>query len=224
MALDISSFGISLGINLAFFIAAFSSLFTIMNPFSAATIFISITRFDSRRKKMAMARKASFTAAVVLIVFALAGNYILNFFGITVDAFRIAGGIIIGSIGLSMINAKRDHLRTEKEKKEAVSKDDASIIPMAIPILSGPGAMTTSLVLMREVNGVFGVATLIFAIIIVCLLSYFILSRADYIGRYFGETGKQVTERIMGLIVLIVGVQFIINGIEGLLQAWGVFL
>lgn len=220
MALDIGSFGI----NIAFFIAAFSSLFTIINPFSAATIFISITRFDSRKKKIAMARKASLTAAIVLVVFALAGNYILNFFGITVDAFRIAGGIIIGSIGLSMINAKRDHLRTEKEKNEAVTKEDVSIIPMAIPILSGPGAMTTSLVLMREVNSVFDVATLIFAIIIVCLLSYFILSRADYIGKYLGETGKHVTERIMGLIVLIVGVQFVINGIEGLLQAWRLFL
>ena len=220
MALDIGSFCI----NIAFFIAAFSSLFTIINPFSAATIFISITRFDSRRKKMAMARKACLTAAIVLVVFALAGNYILNFFGITVDAFRIAGGIIIGSIGLSMINAKRDHLRTEKEKNEAVTKEDVSIIPMAIPILSGPGAMTTSLVLMREANSVIDAATLIFAIIIVCLLSYFILSRADYIGKYLGETGKHVTERIMGLIVLIVGVQFVINGIEGLLQAWGLFL
>ena len=220
MALDISS----LGINIAFFIAAFSSLFTIMNPFSAATIFISITRFDSKRKKMAMAKKASFTAAIVLIIFALAGNYILNFFGITVDAFRIAGGIIIGSIGLNMINAKRDHLRTENEKKEAVNKEDISIIPMAMPILSGPGAMTTSLVLMREVDGVFDVATLIFAIISVCLLSYFILSRADYIGRYLGETGKHVSERIMGLVVLVVGVQFVINGIDGLLTAWGVLL
>ena len=220
MALDISSFGI----NVAFFIVAFSSLFTIINPFSAAPLFLSITRYDSKQKKVAMARKASFTAAIVLIVFALAGNYILNFFDITVDAFRIAGGIIIGSIGLSMINAKRDYLHTEKEKKEAVSKEDVSIIPMAIPMLSGPGAMTTSLVLMREANSVIDAATLIFAIIIVCLLSYFILSRADYIGRYLGETGKHVTERIMGLIVLVVGVQFVINGIEGLLQARGVFL
>ena len=220
MALDISSFGI----NVAFFIVAFSSLFTIINPFSAAPLFLSITRYDSKQKKVAMARKASFTAAIVLIVFALAGNYILNFFDITVDAFRIAGGIIIGSIGLSMINAKRDYLHTENEKKEAVSKEDVSIIPMAIPMLSGPGAMTTSLVLMREANSVIDAATLIFAIIIVCLLSYFILSRADYIGRYLGETGKHVSERIMGLIVLVVGVQFVINGIEGLLQAWGIFL
>ena len=80
--------------------------------------------------------------------------------------------------------------------------------------------MTTSLVLMREASGVFDVATLLFAIIVVCLLSYFILSRADYIDRYLGETGRQVTDRIMGLIVLIVGVQLVINGIEGLLKLW----
>jgi len=213
-------FDINFGLELAFFVAAFSSLFTIINPLSAAALFISITRFNSKRKKMAMARKASFTAAAVLIVFALAGNYILNFFGITVDAFRIAGGIIIGSIGLKMINAKREHLHTEKERKEAVTKEDISIIPLAIPMLSGPGAMTTSLVLMREASGVFDVATLLFAIIVVCLLSYFILSRADYIDRYLGETGRQVTDRIMGLIVLIVGVQLVINGIEGLLKLW----
>ena len=220
MAFDIST----VGINITFFIAAFSSMFTIINPFSAATMFLSITKYDSKQKKRAMAMKASFTAAVVLIVFALAGNYILNFFGVTVDAFRIAGGIIIGSIGLSMINAKRDYLRTEKEKKEAVTKEDVSIIPMAIPMLSGPGAMTTSLVLMRETSSTIDAATLIFAIIIVCILSYFVISRADYIGRYLGETGKHVSERIMGLIVLVVGVQFVINGIEGLLQAWGIFL
>ena len=214
------AFDLVMGFSAAFFIAAFSSLFTIINPFSAASVFLSITRGDSIEKKRRMAKKASITAAIVLVVFALAGNYILNFFGITVDAFRIAGGLIIAGIGFRMIHAGREHLRTEEEKKEARIKEDISIMPLAIPMMSGPGAMTTALVLMREAHGGFDIATLIFSIILVCIISYFVISRAHYIDRRLGETGRHVTERIMGLIVLVVGVQLMINGVEGLLIGW----
>lgn len=215
------AFDLVMGFSAAFFIAAFSSLFTIINPFSAASVFLSITRGDSIEKRRKMAKKASIAAAITLVVFALAGNYILNFFGITVDAFRIAGGLIIGGIGLKMLNSGRQHFRTEEEKREARIKEDVSIMPLAIPMMSGPGAMTTALVLMRETQGAFDIATLVFSIILVCVICYFVISRAHYIDRRLGETGRHVTERIMGLIVLVVGVQLIINGVEGLLIGWG---
>jgi multiple antibiotic resistance protein len=205
---------------IAFFVASFSALFTIINPFSTASIYLTITKGDNEEKRKHMARKASVTAAIVLIVFALAGRFILDFFGITVEAFRIAGGIIIAIVGIRMIYAKREILHTDKEKKEALDKDDISVIPLAIPMLSGPGAMTTVIVLMSETANYVYQGIVLLTIILVCLLSYFILSRAFVIDRYLGETRRRVIDRIMGLIVLVVGVQFIINGIEGLVMGW----
>jgi multiple antibiotic resistance protein len=203
-----------------FFIASFSSLFTIINPFSTAPIFLSITKGDSLDKKRQMARKASITAAITLIIFALAGSFILSFFSITVEAFKIAGGIIIAIVGMRMIYAKRDVLHTDKEKKEAAKKEDISIIPLAIPMLSGPGAMTTAIVLMRQSSEISFKATVLVSIIVACFLSYVVLSRAFIIEKYLGETGRRVIDRIMGLIVFVVGIQFVINGIGGLILYW----
>jgi len=206
--------------SLIFFLGALSSLFTIVNPFSTAAIFPTITKGDSRKKKLEMARKASITAAVVLIIFALIGNYILSFFSITVEAFRIAGGILIASVGWRMLQSKREHLRSEAEKKEAIAKEDVSIIPLAIPMLSGPGAMTTVLVLMREAGSVTDKFGVIVASVIVCVTAYIILRQADRIYNYLGTTGTRIIERILGLIVMVVGVQFIINGLQSLIVSW----
>lgn len=206
--------------SLAFFFAALSSVFTIVNPISTATIFVSITKGDTRKKKLQMAKKASITAAIVLIIFAFVGNFILGFFNITVEAFRIAGGILIVRVGLNMLNSKETELSSEVERKEAIKKDDISIIPLAIPMLSGPGAMTTAIVLMSEAGSIFEVLFLVLAILIVCFMSYLILAEADLIQKYLGENGKKVVEKIMGLIVLVVGIQFIINGVGGLLTTW----
>lgn len=211
-------------LNSVFFIAAFSSLFTIVNPFSAASVFITITTGDSKKKKRLMAKKAAITAALVLIIFAFIGNYILSFFGITIPAFRIAGGLIIGYIGFKMMYAKREHFHSKKEKKEAVEKEDVSIIPMAIPLLSGPGAMTTTIVLMGQASGVIDLMTLIFTIILVCIITYFVLANADKVEKKLGENGKRIVEKVMGMIVLVIGIQFIINGIEGLIVLWSALL
>ena len=208
---------------IAFFVAALAALFVIVNPFSTASVFLTITRGDSKEKKRLMAKKASITALVVLIVFALIGSSILNFFSITVEAFKIAGGIIIGGVGMNMIRAKREHLPTEKEKQDASDKEDISIIPLAIPMLSGPGSITTAIVLAGEASGMLNLFALLAAILVVCLLSYFILTQASVIDKFLGETGRRVIDRIMGLIVLVVGVQFIINGVTEVFLSWPIF-
>jgi multiple antibiotic resistance protein len=205
---------------LLFFAASFSALFTIVNPFSTASIFLTVTRNDSMEKKKFMAKKACITAAIVLILFALIGNFILSFFSITLDAFKIAGGIIIGSIGMNMIHAGREHFHSDRERKEAMKKEDVSIIPLAIPMLSGPGAITTSIVLMGKTTGILDVILLITSIISVCLISYFVVSRANIIDKFLGENGRKIIDKLMGLIVLVIGVQFIINGIEGFIIKW----
>ncbi len=206
----------------AFFLATFSSLFTIVNPFSAAFLFTSITEDDSREKKILMARKAAIVSAIVLIVFAFGGNIILNFFGITIDAFRIAGGLLVARVGLSMTRSTHKQIKSDKEKQEAIEKEDISVIPMAIPMLSGPGAMTTAIVLMSGAENVYHVSAIVLAILVVCLLSYIILAKADIIQNKLGRTGKNVVDKILGLIVMVVGVQFIINGLKGVLTSWGI--
>lgn len=205
----------------AFFLAAFSSLFTIINPISAAFFFTSITEDDEESKKILMARKASIVSAIILIIFAFGGNIILNFFGITLDAFRIAGGLLVARVGLSMTRAAHKQIKSEKERQEAIQRDDVSVIPMAIPMLSGPGAMTTVIVLMSTSTDTYSKVAVILAILVVCALAYLILAKADWIQKSIGHTGKNVVDKILGLIVMVVGVQFIINGVQGVLKLWG---
>jgi multiple antibiotic resistance protein len=207
-----------------FFIFAFTSIFTIVNPVSAAFTFLTITEGDTKEKRRSMAKKAAIVCAAILIVFAFAGPFILKFFNITVDAFRIAGGILITKVGLEMVRNKPRYFGKDEHvaEKEAIEKDDISIVPMAIPLLSGPGAMTTAIVLMQQAQGAGQVSLLMFSILFTGLASFFILYYSHFIDGYLGHNGKNVVERIMGLIVLVIGVQFFINGFEGVLTTWGI--
>jgi multiple antibiotic resistance protein len=218
---------VSMGLLFSFFIAAFSALFTIMNPLSTASVFLTITKKDSILKRRLIAKKACIASFIVLIAFALAGNLILSFFGITVDAFRIAGGLLIAKVGFGMLSSKNDgtkHIEDEKDaQKEAIEKDDVSLVPLAIPMLSGPGAMTTAIVLMGETGGWLGhnlylILSLVLAIILVCFVSYIILRQSVAIEKYIGKNEHDAINRIMGLIVLVIGVQFLINGILGVIS------
>jgi len=146
----------------------------------------------------------------------------LSFFSITVEAFRIAGGLLITRVGFEMLQGKRKKLKTEAVNKEAKQKQDVSIVPLAIPMLSGPGALTTALVLMESTQSFLHIGALFLAIITVCVLSYFILIEAVKVDRYLGATGKLVVEKIMGLIVVVVGIQFLINGLQALLVLWNI--
>ncbi|MFT4303030.1 MAG: MarC family protein [Candidatus Woesearchaeota archaeon] len=212
---------------LSIFIASFSALFTIMNPISTASIYLTITKNNTLKEKRKIAKKAAIAAFIVLLSFALAGNLILIFFGITVDAFRIAGGLLITKVGFGMLSSKndgREQITEEKDmEKEAIQKEDVSLVPLAIPMLSGPGAMTTAIVLMNETGGwkatsIWYVIALIAAILTVCIVSYIILRQSVVVQKYIGKNEQAVIDKIMGLIVLVVGIQFIINGIIGIIN------
>ncbi len=198
-----------------YFFVVFSSLFTIINPISTAPVFLTITKGDSEKKKRKMAKKSSIVSAIVLIVFSLLGTYILSFFSITLEAFRIAGGLLVARVGFLMLTEEPKPIASEKAKSEAIQKEDISIIPLAIPLLSGPGAMTTSIVLMTNTTNLIEKVILLFAIVVVCILTYIILSHASLIEKVVGENGKKVIEKILGLIVVVVGVQFVLNGFDG---------
>jgi len=206
---------------ITFFIGAFVSLFIIINPFSTASVFHALSRENSKKKNKETAKRAVFISILILIFFVFLGDALLGVFTISLDAFKIASGILVLGIGYNMIYKGNQHFRNPEERKHAEEKEDISIIPLAIPMLSGPGAMATALVLMENANGnPLFILSIIASIIIVCIIAYFLLIRAHIIDKYLGKTGINVIDKILGLIVLVMGIQFILSGLGGVVPTW----
>ena len=202
----------------AFALLCFSSLLAIINPLSAAPMYLALTDGYSPEHRKRTLRSAITTAFVVLAVFALVGGTIFQLFGITIHAFRIAGGIIFFGIGMDMLQAKRSRGKaTEEEELEATTKEQVGITPLGIPMITGPGAITTVMVLMTQATTGFRVAVVFAAVAIVLGLTWITLSAAPKIVGFFGQTGLNVMTRIMGLLVTVIAVQFIIDGARPIL-------
>lgn len=154
------------------------------------------------------------TAALVLLVFAVAGGAILSFFGITTHAFRIAGGIIFFGIGWDMLQARRSRVKaTEEEELEGTTRDEIGIIPLGLPTIAGPGAITTVIVLMGQSDGPVQSLFVYGAIAVVLIVTGIALLLAPILLKRFGQTGLNVITRIMGLLVMVIGVQFVLDGL-----------
>jgi len=152
----------------------------------------------------------------VLCVFAAAGRLIFKAFGITLPAFKIAGGIILLLIGLDMLQARQSTTKaTPEEQQEGAEKEDASIIPLGIPMLAGPGAISTVMVLVGEAHSVWQQAVVYGVILLTSYASYMVLSGADHVRRYLGNTGIRIMTRLMGLLLVALAVQFVANGLIG---------
>jgi multiple antibiotic resistance protein len=154
------------------------------------------------------------TAALVLLVFAVAGGAILAFFGITTHAFRIAGGIIFFAVGWDMLQARRSRVKaTEEEELEGATREDIGIIPLGLPTIAGPGAITTVIVLMAQAEGTVQSLYVYGSIAVVLLITGAALLLAPILLARFGQTGLNVVTRIMGLLVMVIGVQFVLDGL-----------
>jgi multiple antibiotic resistance protein len=198
-----------------FALLAFSSILVMVDPVAAVPIYISNTTSYSPAHRAAVLRRALLTAFVVLTGFGLLGTFIFRVFGITTEAFRITGGIILFSIGWEMLQARRSRTRTtEEEEQEGESKEDVGIIPLGIPLLAGPGAITTVITLLAQADTTLERLTVYGVIVVVLLISWAVLGVAPLVVRRLGTTGINVVERIMGLIVMVIGVQFVVDGLE----------
>jgi multiple antibiotic resistance protein len=201
--------------DLAFFLFAFSSIFAIVNPWSTAAVFMIITKNDSDAKKKAMAKRACIVAFFIMLIFVIGGNLIFNFFSITVESLRIAGGIFVAFIGFKMLNPSSLQKMPPKDQlEEHIKKDDVSIVPLAMPFITGPGTISTVILLTAQNPTISGVSIILFSGIIAIGITYIILINSRYITRYLGVGGTKVLEKLLGLIILTVGVQFILNGIQ----------
>jgi multiple antibiotic resistance protein len=207
----------------SFTVVSFGSIFSIVDPFAAVPVFLALTGSQPRPLQARAALRASATCFGVLAAFALAGGFIFSFFGITLPAFKIAGGILLFGVGLEMMRAKRSDTRTTSEEAlEAETKDDVGLIPVGVPLLSGPGAIATVMVLVGKAKDLPERVSLFLSIAVVSALTLLTLRSATVVARVLGKTGLNVIGRVMGLILAAVAMQFVLDGLhEAFPQALG---
>jgi multiple antibiotic resistance protein len=203
----------------SFSLVAFSAIFFVVDPFAVIPLYLSITQGDPPAKKRATALRASLAATLALLLFAFAGKLIFSAFSITLGAFQIAGGIILFMLALDMLRAERSRVRTSPEEvREGVDKEDVAIIPLGIPMLAGPGSIATVTVLMSDAaRSPLLVAILVACVVVTGLLTFILLAAAPILERALRQTGLNILNRVMGLILAAVSVQFVVNGIRDVL-------
>jgi multiple antibiotic resistance protein len=199
---------------LQFSFVALTSIFFLVDPIAAIPTFLAMTAEHEAEQRRRMAKRAAWTCLVVLSGFAAAGGLIFRLFGITLPAFKIAGGVILLLIGLDMLRARRSPTKeTSSEAEEGAGKEDAGIIPLGIPMLAGPGSISTVMVLIGGKPDWWYAIPVFLAIAAVSLVSYWVLAGADRVRRYLGETGIRILTRMMGLMLTAIAVQFMLNGL-----------
>lgn len=200
---------------LEFAAISFSLIFFIVDPLGNAPIFLSITGDKSPPERNRTALRASLVTFLILLVFAFVGEWILKLLRVTISSFQIAGGILIFIIALSMLQARRSRAKsTPQEEHEKHEGEDVAVFPLAIPMLSGPAAITTVMVLINLSTSITQRALVILAIFLTCLFTYLILRASGRVLGLLGQTGINVLTRLMGLLLAVISVQFVIDGIK----------
>ncbi len=192
-----------------------TSTFAIISPLTTVPAFLAMTPENTESERLKMAKTACIVCAAVLILFAALGNGIFRIFGITLPAFQIAGGILLLLVSLDNLQAKRSQIQeTEEEKIEGIHKSDVAITPLAIPMLSGPGAITTAILLESKAKNFFYDIVLFIIFILISLISYIIFHISVKKAKKVNPIAMNIITRIMGLILAATAIQFIIDGIK----------
>ena len=206
-------------IELQYLLFCLSTLFTVVNPLGITPIFAAMTKKFSNDDQKRIAQKGILTGSIVLIVFTLLGSFIFRFYGITVEAFQIMGGVIFFRSGLRMLDAQVGRSRTtQSERDEFKDGDELAISPIGVPLITGPGAITGVVILSGKGTSEYSILVLLLSVIITMSLFYLILRAGNYLAKRIGIAGMRVIERMMGLILMVIAVQFIINGVETIIS------
>lgn len=201
----------------AIFLGTFIGLLPIINPLAAAPTFLAITEGDSPARRREQARKGCCYMVGILVSFLIGGTFIMNFFGISIPGLRIAGGIMMTGIGLGMLTSQKTAARPDDEEHEAaVKKPDISFSPLAMPMLSGPGSIAVTLGFTSLAEGWLDYAAIILGIVAVALLTYVVLRLSGKIVGLIGPVGLNAMTKIMGFLIMCIGVQFVVNGVLGI--------
>jgi len=206
--------------DLKFALVALSAVFFVIDPIALVPIFLTITAADTPVQRRRTALRAAFAALVTLSIFALAGGLIFKAFGISLGAFKIAGGLMLLLMAVDMMRAQPSPTRTtEEEQGEASTRDDVALFPLAIPMLAGPGAIATVMVLMSRAEWhPLRVTAVFFAVIVTCTVAWLLMRSAANAERLLPKTLLRAFERVMGLLLAAVAVEFIAGGIRDMLR------
>lgn len=205
---------------MGFFLDAFVVLFVVIDPIGLAPIFAAITHGESAESRRRMALRGTMIAAVILFVFVLGGAALLQALGIGMPAFEIAGGVLLFLIAVDMVFVRQSGIRstTKREQREAERKDDVSVFPLAFPLIAGPGALTTVLLMSgKYAEQRYGVVVILAVVLIVLACALMALLQATRIMRLLGETGANVVTRLFGVILTALAVQYVLDGVRAAL-------
>jgi len=210
---------------LTFFISVFTAIFSIVNPVSGVMSFVSITSHMKEEDKIFVAKRSAIIGCIIAILFAISGNQIMGFFSITVDSLRVAGGILLFLVAMDMLFARttRESI-TSEELSDAVQRENIAIFPMAMPMLTGPGAITTIILYVSKGSDEYAIdpntvgLLVIAAILLTFIITFLIFRFSDHFSRIVGMTGMMVMTRLMGLFLGAIAVGFISDGIWNIYQ------
>ena len=194
-----------------------SSLFVIIDPIALVPMFLAMTPRDTPKQRIRTARLACTIAAGVLITFALIGRWIFKYLGITLPAFQMAGSVVLLVIALDMLRARRSPVQeTSEETEEGAAKDEVAVTPLGIPMLAGPGAISTTILLHSKASGWEQQSVLLICIIAVCVASFLILRLSAHGAQWLSPIALKITTRLMGMLLAAIAFQFLINALQEL--------
>jgi len=200
---------------ISFSLVTFGGIFAVVDPFTAVPIFLAMTSGTPTAERSQIARRASIAAGLILTGFALAGGLLFKFFGVTLPAFKIAGGLLLLLMAIDMLRAQPSRTRgSPEETAEGTVKQDIAVFPLATPLLAGPGSIATTMVFMSRSTSWWQALPVIASIVVTCIVSYWLLRGATLIDRALGRTGMNVLNRVMGLILAAIAVQFMLDGLS----------
>ena len=200
------------------FIAVIATLFPITNPLGNAAIFLSITDGENRELRRRQAFKGCIYMFFILVAFFLAGDFIMKFFGLSLEGIRIAGGLVITKIGFNLLNPSREQTHTAEEHEEAKQKEDVSFSPLAMPLLAGPGAIASimGMISLMPSRSPVNYIAIIAGVYVVCAICWLVLRESEALIKHLGVNGANALTRIMGFLLLCIGVQLVIDGCTGI--------
>jgi multiple antibiotic resistance protein len=208
---------INMSDTLSFGLLCFTSFFILINPISTMPVFMTMTATLNERDRTRIARKASIIGFIIIIVFAITGQLLFKFFGISIDSFRVVGGIIFFIMGMDMLQARLGQVKI-KDSEVMSYVNDISITPLAIPMICGPGAISNAIILMQDANSAAKITILFLSITLVMLITFLIFYSSSRIIKFLGQTGINVMMRLMGLIVMVIAVEFFFSGLKPILK------
>lgn len=198
------------------FLVSFGALFSIMNPLGTVPVFVGLTQENSKKERALTAFWTAIDVLAILLLSFFAGKYILSFFGISLNALKIAGGLIIASSGFALLTGKfREHkgMKRDKIQQDIETRDAISLTPLAIPMLAGPGTISLLITYNQEYQSTLQIGTILGAMVLVTIAIYVILKSAHFIVKFLGASGINALSRIIGFIVIAIGVEYILSSV-----------